>query len=74
MRKHAKKCEKILKKTTDSREYKRAHTIEADYTLECCFCPREHGHCGKHCNPTRFIKRNWKKFRNYQWKNKKRRA
>lgn len=71
MRHHARKDEKILKSTDNRRVYHILHTVEPLYALECGLCPRYKIYCGRKCNPTRFIKKNWKKLRKFQWKEKK---
>jgi hypothetical protein len=69
MKKDARKCKKLLETTVSRREYNLNHKIEVPYNHECCFCPhRKRPHC-KTCNNTsRTIKRNWKKYRKWQWK------
>ena len=59
----------------NSREYRITKYFDDPWN-ECYNCPRtKYGHrrgCHmKVCNPTRFVKRSWKKFRKKQWKNKK---
>lgn len=62
---------KILKETTNRREYKIYSTIDQDsYIMGCPFCPMW-DHCNKYkhkqCRPKRIRERNWKSQRNNQW-------
>lgn len=69
MRKDAKKCKKLLEATTNNREYNINHKIEARYNYDCYYCPHRNRIRCKTCNIfSRTIKRNWKKFRKWQWK------
>lgn len=63
------KRKKILDTTTNSKEYKEARRIKDGFGCIVCY-KRSGGHhfgCGP-WYPPREYQKNWKKFRNHQWK------
>ena len=66
------KKSKIVKITTDRREYRILTIIPYKLEMECCCCPLYNKGCCKHkhtpCKPNRILERNWKSQRKTQWK------